>query len=96
MPVALPYDVRIRILRVTHGRTDGRTDEQFGINMVGLTSAFSGTVVRIISDYRRLQESVARRGVFGGTVPVPYLYYFLSFFRLSWRFLNNSNRTGNA
>ena len=31
MPVALPYDVRLRLLRVTHGRTDG----QFGINMVG-------------------------------------------------------------
>ena len=31
MPVALPYDVRLRLLRVT----DGRTDEQFGINMVG-------------------------------------------------------------
>ena len=31
MPVALPYDVRLRILRVT----DGRTNEQFGINMVG-------------------------------------------------------------
>ena len=33
MPVALPYDVRLRILRVT----DGRTNEQFGINMVGCT-----------------------------------------------------------
>ena len=31
MPVALPYDVRLRLLRVT----DARTDEQFGINMVG-------------------------------------------------------------
>ena len=36
MPVALPYDVRLRLLRVTHTRTDGRMDGQFGINMVGL------------------------------------------------------------
>ena len=36
MPVALPYDVRLRLLRVT----DARTDEQFGINMVGFYSTF--------------------------------------------------------
>ena len=35
MPVALPYDVRLRLLRVTDGRTDG----QFGINMVGWAPA---------------------------------------------------------
>ena len=56
MPVALPYDVRLRLLRVTHGRTNS-----FGINMVGWRCALNKC-------YLMLQEGGARLGA----IKLPY------------------------
>ena len=63
MPVALPYDVRLRILRVTHGRTDGRTDgrtvwDYYGRMWRGLRGAArSECFVFIAKDYSTFTRS---------------------------------------